>query len=269
MATSFPGVFTASLPELYEQFLVGPLFRPFAEELLRRAGLRAQDRLLDVACGTGIVARLAQQVIGDYGAIAGVDTSPGMLAVARTVAPSIDWREGDATRLPIAGDHSFDLITCHQGLQFFSDKPAAIREMHRVVRPDGRVAIGTWRPMNEVPLVRDLHQIAERHVGPIVDVRHSLGDSNAIASLLGESGFRTTDIETVIRTIRINSEVFARLNTMAVVGMSPLAKTMNDDQRANAIATVAAESIQAMRPYLEGNELVFAIASNIAIARMS
>jgi ubiquinone/menaquinone biosynthesis C-methylase UbiE len=139
------GLFTSSLPELYERFLVEPLFRPFAEELLNRASLRPQDRLLDVACGTGIVARLAQQVIRAPGVVVAVDASPGMLAVARSVAPAIEWREGDAARLPFASDPSFDVVTCHQGLQFFRDKPAALQEMHRVLAPGGRLAIGTWR----------------------------------------------------------------------------------------------------------------------------
>jgi len=262
-------LFSTSLPELYERFLVEPLFRPFAEELLRRAGLGAQDRLLDVACGTGIVARLAQQVIGDYGAIAGVDASPAMLGIARTAAPSIDWREGDATRLPIASDHSFDLVTCHQGLQFFNDRTAAVREMRRVLRSDGRVAIGTWRPIEEVPLVRDLHKVAERHVGPIVDPRHSLGDADAIATLLGENGFRTPEIETFVRRIRISRDVFARLNAMAVVGMGAAAKTMNDEQRARTVAAVTEDSIDAVESYLEGDELAFDIGSNVAVARVS
>src|SRR5262245_54249490 len=126
MAASAHGFFTSSLPELYERFLVEPLFRPFSEVLLDRAALRDNDRLLDVACGTGIVARLALQKLGDRGRIVGVDASPAMLAIARAAAPAIDWRDGDAARLPIGNDEVFDLVSCHQGLQFFADKPAAI-----------------------------------------------------------------------------------------------------------------------------------------------
>jgi ubiquinone/menaquinone biosynthesis C-methylase UbiE len=269
MATSAPTLFTSSLPELYERFLVQPLFRPFAEELLHRAGVRPDDRLLDVACGTGIVARLAQDIITGRGHIVGIDASSAMLGIARAVAPTIDWREGDAARVPDADDHSFDLVMCHQGLQFFPDKGGAIREMHRVLAPGGRIAIGTWRPIEEVPLVQDLQRVAERHVGAIVDQRHSLGDAAEIRSLLADGGFRAIHIETVVRRIRIGGEIFARLNAMAVVGMSAAAKRMNDEQRAAAIAAVTAESIAALQPYLEGDDLVFDIGSNLAVARLS
>src|SRR5262245_6366072 len=135
MATAEQGLFTASLPELYERFLVEPLFRPFAEELLDRTALAPTARLLDVACGTGIVARIAQTTIGDRGRLVGVDASPAMLAVASSVAPTIEWRQGDAARLPVQPDETFDVVTCHQGLQFFPDKPTAVREMRRVLAP--------------------------------------------------------------------------------------------------------------------------------------
>jgi ubiquinone/menaquinone biosynthesis C-methylase UbiE len=88
MAASPPGLFSSSLPEIYE--------RPFAQELLDRVGIGQNVRLLDIACGTGIVARLAQDIAGDRARIVGVDVSPGMLAMARSMAPTIDWREGDA-----------------------------------------------------------------------------------------------------------------------------------------------------------------------------
>jgi ubiquinone/menaquinone biosynthesis C-methylase UbiE len=267
MATSH-GLFTSSLPELYERFLVEPLFRPFAGELLNRASVGPRDRLLDVACGSGIVARLAEQVIRDPARIVGVDASPGMLAVARRVAPTIDWREGDATRLPVANDDVYDVVTCHQGLQFFRDKLAALQEMRRVLAPGGRAAIGTWRSIEEVPLVRDLHQVAERRVGPIVDQRHSLWDAEAIRTLLVDGGFQEIHVETAVHEIRISGvDVFARLNAMAVVGMSAAAKTMNDEQRAEAITSVTVDSIEALQSYVDGDDVVFDIASNIAVAR--
>src|SRR5262249_21040910 len=148
MTTADQGLFTLSLPELYERFLVEPLFRPFAQELLDRTALAPTERLLDLACGTGIVARLAHEVVADRGRLVGVETSPKMLAVARSVAPTIEWRQGDAALLPIDRDEAFDVVTCHQGLQFFPDKPAAVREMRRVLAARGRVAIATWQSVD-------------------------------------------------------------------------------------------------------------------------
>jgi ubiquinone/menaquinone biosynthesis C-methylase UbiE len=268
MATAEQSLFTSSLPELYERFLVEPLFRPFAQELLDRTALAPNERLLDLACGTGIVARLAQHTLGDRGLV-GVDASPAMLAVARSVAPAIDWRQADAARLPLAADETFEVVTCHQGLQFFPDKPSAMREARRVLVPGGRLAIGTWLPVDDVPLIRDLQRVAERHLGPVIDQRHSFGDPDAIRRLLVDAGFHDVHVETYTHTVRFGGgpAVFGRLNTMAVVGMSAAAKTMTDEERARVIAVVANDSVEALQPYADGSDLVFDLGSNIAIGR--
>jgi ubiquinone/menaquinone biosynthesis C-methylase UbiE len=269
MAATPEGLFSASLPELYERFLVEPLFRPFAEVLIDRVGLAEGDRLLDVACGTGIVARLAHQRLGDRGRVVGVDASPAMLAMAKSVAPQIDWREGDAARLPVGGGETFDAISCHQGLQFFADKSAAVSEMRRVLAPGGRLAIGTWRPVADIALMRDLHRVAERHLGPSVDQRHSFGDPDAMKQLLEGAGFTDVRVEAVTRTVRMTgADVFPRLNTMAIVGMSAAAKAMSDEQRANVVAAITKDSIDATSRYVEGDDFVFDLVSNLAIAKM-
>jgi len=168
-------LFTATtFTEIYERVLVGPLFRPFAERLVARLALQRGDSVLDVACGTGIVARLAREQLGPAARIVGVDVSPAMLAVARTVDQTIDWRQGNAASVPLGTDEPFTVVTCHQGLQFMPDKPDAVREMRRVLAAEGRLAIATWRSLADIPGMRDLNAVVERHVGPIVDSRHSL-----------------------------------------------------------------------------------------------
>src|SRR5262245_37506230 len=97
-----------SFAEMYERLLVPALFRPFAEVLIDRAEVADGDHVLDVACGTGIVARLARERVGDSGRVVGVDLSPPMLAVARGVEPEVDWREGNATALPLGPGEVFD-----------------------------------------------------------------------------------------------------------------------------------------------------------------
>jgi ubiquinone/menaquinone biosynthesis C-methylase UbiE len=263
MATA--DLFTLSLPELYERFLVEPLFRPFAEELLDRTGLAGAERLLDVACGTGIAARVARQRVGDRGRLVGIDASPAMLDIAKSVAPSIEWRRGDAALLPVGPNEAFDIVTCHQGLQFFPDKPAALREMRRVLAPGGRVAIATWRPLDDVPLIRDLHRVAERYLGTFTDFRHSLGDGDALKRLLSDAGLQRVQVETVTRTVRFGggAEVLGRLNTMAVVGMSPAAKRMTDEERAHVTEAIARDSVNALQEYVDGTELVFSLGTNI------
>ena len=118
-----------SFPEMYEHWLVGPLFRPFAEVTIDELAPARGDAILDIACGTGIVARVAQERLGGRGHIVGVDVSPGMLGVARAAAPDIDWREGNAGSLPLRDGEEFQVVVCQQGLQFFPDRPAALAEM--------------------------------------------------------------------------------------------------------------------------------------------
>jgi ubiquinone/menaquinone biosynthesis C-methylase UbiE len=257
----------ASFPEMYEQMLVGPLFRPWVDELLDRAGLSPGDRVLDVACGTGIVARVAKERLGAAGRVVGVDVSPPMLAVARGLAPDIEWREGNAGTLPAAaGD--FDIVCCQQGLQFFPDRPAAVREMRRVLAPGGRLAVSTWRPVEEVPLFHDLHRVAERHLGSVVDQRHAFGETAPLEALLRDAGFEDVRVDIASRTIRFDdSAVFIQLNTMAIVGMSPASKTMTDEERGRVLDEIVRDSADVARRYTDQEGFRFGITSNVATAR--
>lgn len=106
---------TMTFPEIYERVLVGPLFRPFAQEIIARLEATRSDSLIDIACGTGVVARLARETFGPEPQIVGVDVAPAMLAVARNVGPTIDWREGAAATLPVDDRERFSLLTCHPG----------------------------------------------------------------------------------------------------------------------------------------------------------
>src|SRR5262245_6199314 len=99
--------------------------------------IRPGERVLDVACGTGVLARQAASRVGSEGSVAGVDPSPGMLAVAKRLAPAIAWRQGTAEALPFE-DGSFDAVVSQFGMMFFADRGRAIREMLRVLIPGGR-----------------------------------------------------------------------------------------------------------------------------------
>jgi ubiquinone/menaquinone biosynthesis C-methylase UbiE len=258
----------ANFPEMYERWLVEPLFRPWAEILLERVELALGDRVIDLACGTGIVARLAKDRVGEKGRVVGVDVSPQMLAVARAIAPTIDWREGNANALPVGDEERFDVVVCQQGLQFFPDKPAAAREMRRVLAPGGRLVVATWRPIEEVPMFRDLQGVAERHVGAVVDQRHSYGDATAIEKLLADAGFHSIHVETMSRTIRLaEAAVFVRMNTMAVVGMSAAGAAMGDEARAQVVDAIVNESAEVLPPYADGQGLAFELSTNVATAR--
>ena len=254
--------------EMYERFLVEPLFRPFAEQLLERAQPTANDSVLDIACGTGIVARLARKKVGASANVVGVDVSGPMLAVGRGIDATIDWREGNATALPVTADEQFSIVTCHQGLQFVPDKAGAVREMRRVLRAGGRVVVGTWLAIEEIPFVRDLDHIARQQLGPFTDSRHSFGDGKALATLLSENGFHDAKLETVSHDVRMNDgPLFARMNAMAVVGMSPKGKALDDAGRGQLAAEIAAASMEVLKRYTKDGMLTFSLITNVATAR--
>lgn len=256
-----------SFPEMYERWLVGPLFKPWAELTFDQLALSPRDRVLDIACGTGIVARVASERLGDAGYVVGVDVSPDMLAVARSVAPGIDWREGNANALPLRDGEQFDVVVCQQGLQFFSDKAAAARQMRRALATGGRLAVATWRSDEEIPFFRELRTVAERHLGPIADPRYSFGDAAALEALLRDAGFEDVQSSTLSRTIRFeDGGVFARLNTMAFIGMSATGKSMNDQERKRALETIVTESAPVLQSYSDASGTAFELSTNLATA---
>jgi ubiquinone/menaquinone biosynthesis C-methylase UbiE len=258
----------ASFPEMYEQWLVGPLFRPWAEMTLEEVRLSPGDRLLDIACGTGIVARVASERLGHGGHAVGVDLSPDMLAVARALARNVDWREGNAGALPLRDGEQFDVVVCQQGLQFFPDKPAAAAEMRRALAKGGRLAVATWRSDDEIPFFRELRRVAERHLGPIVDQRYGFGDAGALERLLRDAGFHDVRSRTVSRIIRFRDGApFLRLNTMAFIGMSGAGKGMDEQERRRVLDAIVSESAPVLQSYSDGSDLAFELSSNLATAK--
>jgi ubiquinone/menaquinone biosynthesis C-methylase UbiE len=256
-----------SFPEMYEQALVGPLFRPWAELILDDLRVVPGERVLDMACGTGVVARLAWERLGGIGTVVGVDLSSPMLSVARRLGPGIDWREGDAAALPLLDGERFDVVVCQQGFQFFPDQSAAARQMHRALAEDGRLAVSTWRPDEEFPFLRTLREVAERHVGPILDRRHSLGESAPLEAVLREAGFSDVRSKTSTCTIRFeDGPVFVRLNAMALIGMSEASKTMSDDERPAVMAAIVSDSAEAVGPLLDGSALAYELSANVVTA---
>jgi ubiquinone/menaquinone biosynthesis C-methylase UbiE len=203
---------SGNAPESYERYLVPTLFTPWAMDLVERIALQTGEHVLDVACGTGIVARLAAQHVSPGGTVTGLDLNPGMLAMARTLSQPTDvqigWREGSAVELPFS-NAAFHVVLCQQGLQFFPDRLAALREMRRVLVPGGRLALSVWRPIQYNPYMTALGNALDRHVSADVAAGTravcALGDAEELRSLLRQAGFCDVRIKIAILVMRFAS----------------------------------------------------------------
>jgi ubiquinone/menaquinone biosynthesis C-methylase UbiE len=140
-------------PLAYDTHIVDVFLQDYSRRLVEVAAIKAGDRVLDVACGTGVVTQLVANKIGSAGQVVGFDLNAGMLARARAsreTAAAIEWRVGNATDMPFA-DATFDCVICQHGLQFIPDKAAAVSEMHRVLADRGRIVISVWRSIEHCP----------------------------------------------------------------------------------------------------------------------
>jgi ubiquinone/menaquinone biosynthesis C-methylase UbiE len=194
---------TPEQAEAYEEFFVPALFAQWAEPLVDLAGVGAGDRVLDVACGTGVAARAAADRIGSGGSVTGVDLNPAMLQVARRLRPDLDWREGDAAALPFESG-AFDVVLCQSALFFFPDVPAAVADMGRVLCPGGRLALQTYASAQEQPAFLELQQIVARYAPPeamhLMQTYWSQGDLAALLRTVEQVGLAPTDSRTTLGT---------------------------------------------------------------------
>ena len=254
-----------SASEAYERYLVPPLFDPWAERLLDAADPQEGDRLLDVACGTGIVARRAVSRVGERGAVVGLDTNEGMLAVAAETTDDepqspIEWRRGDATDLSFP-EGRFDVACCQQALQFIDEPSTALEEMHRVLAPGGRVALSVWRPLEYQPGYVVAADALERHIGDEAGAMMRspvpAWDGDFLRTLAREAGFDDVTVAIEIGTMRYPSTAeFVRREAAS----SPLAEPIAAVER-----TVRDELIRAvgdgLDAYTDDDGVVFPMES--------
>lgn len=237
--------------ENYERFFVPTIGARVAADLAKAASLRPGERVLDAACGTGVVTKLAARRVNPGGTVAGVDPNPAMLAVARATTRSdvsIDWQEAAAEDLPFP-DESFDAVLCGMGLQFFSDKPAGLREFHRVLVPGGRLLANVPGPTP--PPFEIMADGLARHIGPdsasFVHTVFSLHDPDELRDLATQAGFENVDI----RSTETSLELPAPAEFLwQYVWSTPLAAAVAqvDEKRRAALETEFSERCRAVAP---------------------
>lgn len=249
---------------IYEQSFVPAIFAHAAVMVADAAAIRPGDRVLDVGCGTGAVAREAARRVGADGRVVGLDLNPRMLEVARRLAPDIDWREGDAGHLPFE-EASFDAVVSQFMLMFTPDPAAALREMWRVLAPRGRLAVAVCGPLAETPGYAALAGLAERVCSAeVVELLRSpfvLGDTARLAELVRAAGLEGAGIATRACPVRFPS-IDALVHTE--VRASPI-RDVIDERSFQALLEGAREDLA--RWCTDGKEIAFSMPVHIVSAR--
>ena len=253
--------------EAYEQMYVPAFFSPLGKALLDRVVPTEGERVLDVACGTGILARLIHERVGAPARLAGIDINPMMVALAQALAPFGDCQQGDATTLGFA-DAAFDVVLCQHGLMFFPDRARALAEMRRVLVAGGRLGLSTWRPLGEHPLSEAFVNAGRRLVDAPIDLPWSLGEASQLRSLLEAAGFGDVRVETVEVTARFpDAAAFTRMTVMAFGAVLPRFGAMSEADRNAFVATIEAATADIVARHRDGKGLAFPARANIATAR--
>lgn len=194
--------------EIYDERFVPALFGPWGRVVAQAAGVQSSHTVLDVACGTGAATTAAAQIVAPSGRVTGLDANPEMLAVARRKDFDIDWREGVAENLPF-DDASFDAVISQFGFMFFADRPRALREILRVLKPGGRMAVAVCSAVERSPgyaaLAALLDRLFGREVGDAFRAPFVLGDPNALERIAAEAGISDASVEEQNGTVRFRS----------------------------------------------------------------
>lgn len=244
----------------YERTAVPAISRPWAERVLHRLAPAPGARVLDLACGTGIVARLAAGRVGPRGRVVGLDISPAMLTVARSQpAPAgapVHWHLGTAAALPYRAA-AFDAAACAFGLMFFADQARALAELRRVLAPGGRLAVSVWGKEAENPVEARLNTVRVRYAGASAAAQqavvHALGDPVELWRLLTAAGFRSVAVDSLTDEHRV---------TLAVMPNRVVTPQMDEDARTAARRHVLA----VLEPYIDGDHVRYPVSAHLATA---
>jgi len=259
--------------DAYQRFLVPAVTGPWASILVERVAVRHGERVLDVACGTGAVARLAAQRVGAAGHVTALDINPRMLEVGRSLPPvagaAIEWLEGSALEMPLP-DAAFDVVTCQLGLQFLPDRSRALREMRRVLSNTGRLALSVYGPIEHNPTTHALSESLDRRVRPGASLakrtEHALADRDELRALVAEAGFEAVRVTTEHITVALKSAAeYVRIQLTA----TPLARLFTDfpaAERQRMLSEITGDLDAALAPYLRADGLFYPQESHIVLA---
>jgi len=256
--------YRGSAPENYERYFVPAISAPIADDLLGRAGMEPGQRVLDVACGTGLIARLAAERVGSEGAVTGVDINPDMLAVARSTASTgaaIDWYQADAEHLPVP-DGEFDVALCQLGLQFFPDKIEALREMHRALVAGGRIVVSVPGP--EPDLFRTMEDRVGRYLGTeataFLHLVFSLHEETELRDLLERAGFDGVETSATVKRRDLAPPHEFLWQYLTSTPLAAVALGLDERERSE----LEREAVEVWEPFTENGSLILEVGLTVA-----
>lgn len=249
----------ASAPELYERYLVPAITSVWATDLLERVVPRRDESLLDIACGTGVVARLAAQR-GHAGRLVGIDLNTAMLAVARTKSSTIEWIEGSALDLPFEAN-TFDLVLCQLGLQFFPNRPPALKEMVRVLKPGGRVGLSVYSAIEQTPAAHAFVQSLDKYLGSESSrtkrSEHLSCTAREVGAWASRAGFDAVNVVTVTKQITFPSMLDYVRFQLTATPMAALLKEKDAAEGDRVIRSISADAASRLDPSMMDGRLTF------------
>jgi SAM-dependent methyltransferase len=252
---------TPAPAEAYEHYVVPAMFEPFVADLLERAAPRPGARVLDLASGTGIVARRVAPLVVPGGSVDALDLNAAMLSVARDAAlrdgVACAFQLGDMAALPFAAG-AYDLVTCQQGLQFVPERVVAVREMRRVLRPGGRAVVSCWSAIEHHPLSFAISALLERHTGrPHMDVPFSLSNAEELRRLFAAAGFVDITIDTIARTVCFpDPERYVTHSVSGVIAANPSLQQLPANERSQLLAALRVEMEPLLRSFIVNGRIV-------------
>lgn len=255
--------------DIYDRHLVPAMFAPWVPTLLEWSELQPGQRVLDVACGSGIVARAAAERAGPSGRVVGLDINGSMLAVARSLpsisGAAIEWIEASALDMPLP-DAAFDVVLCQHGLQQFPDRSVALAEMRRVLAPGGRLALCVWSRLDGSPGMAALVDALARHVSAEAASNRrapfALSDASELRGLLVDAGFSDVRVDTMALTARFPSPEALVDYQLAATPLAALGGLTVE-----AHASVQESVRAAMQPFLTAEGLAVPMEAHVAVGR--
>ena len=243
--------YTGTGAENYQRYFVPAIAAPVAASLLDAADLRVGESVLDVACGTGVIARLAAEAVGPGGSVTAIDVAPEMIDTARaTPAPAgsnIEWQVGDATSLPFP-EGAYAAVLCQMGLMFMPERDAAVAEMRRVAQEGGRVVINT--PGHIQPPFEAMERAIVENISPelggFVRAVFSMHDPEELAALLRNAGLRevTATVEQV--PLKLPAPADFLWQYINLTPMGPIVARAPEEAK----ATMEEQVVEAWQPYV-------------------